>query len=157
MALLGSTPLVDAQDWLRQRVDKGDRCPCCTQFSKVYRWSLYSTAAQALILFYKIGGTTEYVHVNQLKDLGYKGQGDASRLRFWGLVEEEPATRPDGGRAGYWRVTQLGEQFIMNLTSIPKYVRVYDGRVLNFVPAPLITIKDALGTKFDYDHLMQGI
>lgn len=54
-----SMPLGEARDILRGLVEDGHTCPLCTQHAQVYRWSLYSTAAHALILFYREGGTTE--------------------------------------------------------------------------------------------------
>ena len=155
MTLTTSDTIQAAKQWLHARLDKGAECPVCTQHVQVYRWSLYSTAGHALILFYRLGGTTEFVHSSSLKALGHKGQGDASRLRNWGLLEEEKVRRPDGGRSGYWRVTALGEQFVKGVARVPKYAYVYNNRVLK-LDGPNVSIKDVLGKKFDYAELMAG-
>ena len=153
--LPSDTPLGEVQDWFLSRVDGGVKCPVCTQHAQIYRWSLYSTAAQALMLLYRCGGTTQFTHVNEIKRLGHKGQGDCSRLVKWGLVEEEPVVREDGGRAGYWRVTALGEDFINERSTVGKYVWTYAGDVVER-GGPQISIREALGRKFDYDSMMAG-
>ena len=143
----------DGKAWLRARLIKGDTCPLCHQHAQMYRWSLYSTAAQALILFYRLGGTTDFVHSRDLKDHGHRGHGDASRLLHWGLVEEEKTITGPGARSGYWRVTSLGEQFVLGHVNIPKYAWVYNSGVYK-LEGDLISIHDALGTKFSYSALM---
>jgi hypothetical protein len=131
----------------------GALCPTCQQHAQVYRWSLYGTAVQALILFHRLGGTQRYIHSNDIKSLGYRGQGDAARLRLWGLVEREQDRRDDGGRSGYWRVTMAGADFIHDQSRVRKYAWVYAGRVLQ-MEGPYIGIKEALGTRFNYDLMM---
>lgn len=155
MTLADAMPLGEARDWLRQRVGHGAHCPCCTQWAQVYRWSLYATAAYALIIFYRLGGTTDFVYSGRLKDRGHRGHGDASRLTHWRLVVRDEEPREDGGKAGYWKVTALGEAFVLNRKTIPKYAYIYDGRCLRF-DGPPVTIRDALGKRFNYDELMQG-
>lgn len=145
-----------ARDWLREQLDEGAHCPCCTQYAKVYRWSLYGTAIRALALFYRLGGTTQFVHSRDLKGYGHAGQGDASRLRNWGLLEEETSRRQDGGRSGYWRVTARGEAFLHGRISVPKYLHVYNNRVLKH-SGPDVGVRDVLGTRFNYDDLMAGL
>lgn len=147
--------LREAQDWLRQNIDDGAICPCCTKFAKVYRWSLYGTAAQALILFHRLGGTESFIHSRDLKRLGYTGQGDASRLKYWDLVVEEKQRREDGGRSGYWRVTGRGRDFIFGVATLPKYSYIYDDRLLR-QDGPMVSIIDVLGKRFDYRELMAG-
>lgn len=154
--LLPGATLAEAQQWLRERVDKGAPCPCCTQHTKVYHWPLYSTAVQALKLYYQLGGTTEYVHSNALKAHGHRGQGDAARLRMWGLVEREKDARPDGGKSGFWRVPVKGEQFLLGLITIPKYCNYFDGRVLGF-DGPNVDVRHCLGTAFNYDEFVRGL
>lgn len=154
MTFTDDMTLGQARAALRELVDEGHICPCCRQLAKVYRWSLYSTAAHALLLFYRLGAATEYVHSSRLKEHGHKGQGDASRLRLWGLVERDERRREDGGRSGYWRLTDKGLAFAKAETAIPKYVYVYDGRLLKSGGDP-VTIRDVLGKNFDYDEIMQ--
>lgn len=147
------TTLQQVQNWLRQHADTGVDCPACTQRVQVYRRKVTSGMARALIDIYR-AGALDWIHVPSI----LTGQrADEGKLAYWGLIEEEKIKRPDGGRAGYWRVTPRGELFLRGQLSIPKYARVYNGRVLGFDSTEMVTIKDALGTKFDYTELMAGL
>jgi hypothetical protein len=152
----GSTTLLEAQEWLRERVDHGAACPCCTQFAKVYRRKINSSQARALIVQYRHYGSV-WAHLPALRMLqGAQHSNEEPKLRYWGLLEEESDRREDGGRAGWWRVTDLGERFVLGQARVEKYARLYDGRCLNLA-GPFVSIQDALGNKFNYDDLMQGI
>ena len=145
--------LGDTRDWLRPKVlDGGETCPCCDQWAQVYRWSLYTTAVMLLTKFYRTVARLTFVHS---KAMAHKGQGDAARLRLWGLVEGEKERRPDGGKSGWWRVTDKGEAFLRGQQAIPKYVFVYKARALRF-EGPAVTVWDSLGRTFDFDAMMRG-
>lgn len=147
-----SDTLTDARAQLRQDLDRGARCPCCTQFAKVYRRKINSGMARSLIAMYR---TTPSGWIHLPTQIGARSR-EEGKLAYWGLVEEENALRPDGGRAGYWRLTDTGRAFVRGLVALPKYARVYDGRCLGLDPTSTATIRDALGTAFDYDDLMHG-
>jgi len=147
--------LKDAQDWLRDRIDEGERCPCCTQFAKIYKRRIHATMARELILMHHAVPADEWFHLPTVLSRGAHG-GDITKLVYWELIEEDDQTREDGStRAGWWRVTQKGRWFANGDTTIPRYARIYDGRLLGFT-GEQVTIRDALGTKFDYTLLMQG-
>lgn len=136
--------LAEARTVLRELVDDGHECPVCTQYAKVYRRKIHATMAKTLIAMYRHGGAA-FVHTHE-----------ASQLSWWDLIEEERVRRPDGGRAGWWRLTRRGVEWVLGLSTVQKYARIYDGRVLGLVGPP-VTIRDALGDKFRYDDLMEGI
>lgn len=138
--------LAEARDALRELVEEGHRCPCCTQYAKVYRWALYRGAIGFLSRLYRAGGTTEFVDSKLVKLPGQGGDG--SRLRNFGLVEQESQRRPDGGKSGWWRVTAEGERFLRGQHAVPKYVYVYDNRVLRR-DGPDVMARD-IDTDFDY-------
>jgi hypothetical protein len=85
---------------------------------------------KALVLFYVEGGTTDFVPYSRLRELGHTGTGDVARLRPWGLVESDGAHTADGHKAGNWRVTDLGERFIKGQATVPKYLWLFDGHVM---------------------------
>ncbi len=87
---------------------------------------------------------------------GSRSNREESKLRYWNLIEEDLLRREDGGRAGWWRVTERGEAWLLERASIPKYARIYDGRCLGLAGGP-VTIRDALGVKFHYRELMVGV
>jgi hypothetical protein len=151
----GSDTLDDAQAWLRKRVDHGERCPCCTQFAKVYRRKIGSRQAWALITFYR-RRALDWGYAPEVLPATASSQSDFSKLRYWGLIESSNEQRDDGGPAGWWRVTSLGEQWVHVACAVPMYARVYDNRCLGLVGDP-VTIRDALGTRFNYDDLMRGV
>lgn len=147
------TPLAQLKAWLRSEADNGATCPVCEQHVQVYRRKINAGMARSLIEMYRAGGLG-WIHVPTQVGARSREEG---KLAYWGLVEEEKILRPDGGRAGYWRVTPLGELFLRNQCTLPKYARIYNGRVLSLDPREKVTIKDALGARFDYSELMMGI
>lgn len=151
MTLPDDVPLGEAKQWLRDRVDDGAPCPCCGQLAKVYRRRVNSGMARSLITMWRKAGL-EWVHLPT--EIGARSR-EEGKLAYWGLAEEATEKREDGGRAGWWRVTERGRQFVLGLTTIPRYALIYDGRRLRFDGEP-VTIRDALGAKFDYDQLMAG-
>lgn len=145
--------LEEVREWLRDRVDDGAKCPCCTQFAKVYRRKITVQAARVLIRMYHAAGT-DWVN---LPDLIERKGADEAKPRYWGLLEAMEGTRPDGSsRVGWWRLTPEGVAFVRDELRVPKYARIYDGRCLSLEGDP-VGIRDALGTKFRYDELMAGV
>lgn len=151
MSFPDSTPLGTIRDWLRKHADKGTVCPACTQTVKVYRRKVNSGMARSLIAMYVIDA---YGWIHLPSQIGARSR-EEGKLAYWGLVEESPDPREDGGRAGWWRLTAAGRAFVQQQKAIPEYARVYNGRVLGFDGA-MVSIVDALGTKFNYDDLMAG-
>jgi hypothetical protein len=149
-ALLG-----EAREWLRQeaQVGAGASCPCCTQHTKVYRRPLNANMARLLIAFYRAAGR-DWAHRGIIEDK----TGDLAKLRYWGLIEEDPAKREDGGRAGWWKVTDLGEEFVRRIAKVPKHALIFDGRLRRLDDSSgYVTITDTLGKKFNYSELMTGV
>lgn len=146
--------LAEARAELRELVDAGHECPCCRQLAKVYRRKIHARMACGLILMYRAGGATQYVHAPTVTRSG--DSMEVSKLRYWSLIEEERAVRPDGGRTGWWHLTPLGVRFVTGGVRLPKYARLYDGRSLGLDPSELVSIHDALGDKFNYTELMEG-
>lgn len=146
--------LGEARALLRTLVDEGHRCPCCSQFAKVYKRKVHASMARGLIQAIRAGGRQKFVKPGDF--LTIKQNCDFAKLAYWQLTVEEPTLREDGGRAGWWWVSDLGEQWIRMQATIPKYARIYDSRILGF-EGPPVTIRDALGKTFDYAELMAGL
>lgn len=150
--LLGEyVSLGHAKAWLRSRIADGEKCPCCGQMAKVYRRRVHHTIARALIDLYRFGLEEEdyWVHVPSR----ISPACEVGKARYWSLVEEAQVIRADGGRAGWWRLTDAGVMFVRGLTLIPVHVLIYDGRCLGF-EGELVSIADCLGNKFSYAQLM---
>lgn len=142
--------IAEAQQWLAERITTGARCPCCNQYTRVYRRQINSGMARSLIAMYLHGPQGQWVHLPTQVGARSREEG---KLRYWGLVEEQVAVREDGGRAGYWRLTDAGRQWVTGQTTVPKYVIVYNNTVLRTSGGP-VHITDALGKKFNYNELM---
>jgi len=159
MHVTPNVTLREAKDWLRDHLGDGAHCPCCTQFAMVYQRRIHRGMARVLIAMWRAAGQ-EWVYLPDLvKSLTGVGR-DESFLRFWDLIEESKDQRPDGGRAGWWRVTPLGEQFVKREVTVHQIVNIYDDRRVRprrGAPAfqgPQIDIVDALTKRFDYAELM---
>lgn len=156
--------LARAQEWLRARVKKGAECPCCKRFARVYDRKLPSASVRVLIALYRLEGKEgrEYVQLpplldqlglSTLKRTAHQG-GYATLSHHWALIEAKPGERKDGSkRVGWWRLTDLGREFVLEQTKVSKYARLYGQRLLRVHGEP-IGIRDALGNHFDYRELM---
>ena len=142
--------LEEAKAWLRERVDKGEKCPCCTQYTRVYARNINKRMVQAMLNLYMHGGTSEFGHLPDMDP----SKGDAAKLVYWGLIEEENLQREDGGRAGWWRVTTYGESFLKGHVRLPKYARIFDGRLLGLDGTETVMVDDCWGELFDLRKLM---
>jgi hypothetical protein len=149
-----SDSLGDARAWLREQVTTGGAsCPCCRQFAKIYRRRLHSGMARALVLMYRAHGCDWQDKTQTLRGVGSAAR-DESLLRFWGLIEEDPRRREDGGRMGWWRVTEAGANFVEGRTRAASHVVVYNGSKIRLDAEKTISIREALGENFNYDELM---
>jgi hypothetical protein len=142
--------LAMAKAWLSDRLDKGAHCPCCGQFARIYRRQINAAMARTIIAMYH-HDAHDFMHLPTVAGYG----GDAAKLVYWGLIEEEALIRADGGRAGWWRLTSDGRAYVLGQLKVPQYAAVYDGRLLPDSPhGPPRDIRDALGKRFDYSELM---
>ena len=146
-----SDRLGDARAWLReQAADKGAKCPCCSQFTKVYRRRLNANMARLLVVMYRHCGLG-WSHASTLGD----GTGDLAKLRYWGLVEDSGHTPSGGIRPGWWRVTEAGEALTLGHTTVPAHALVFDSKLIELdTSRGEISIRDALGDHFNYELLM---
>jgi len=148
-----NSTLEQSREWLRKHLNDGARCPCCSQFAKIYRRKINAGMARSLIEMWQVAGC-DWVHLPTAIGARSREEG---KLAYWALVEESTEPRDDGGRAGWWRVTPKGRAFVAGLTRVPKYAHIYDGRCLGFDDTELVGIRDCLGSRFNYDDLMGGI
>jgi len=149
-------PLGDAREWLREAANKGAKCPCCTQRAQVYRRTITSTMARSLVHCYRTAGVDTLFHLPTVLNGDPVTYGsDTAKLAYWRLMAEEPRTRDDGGRAGWWTVTSDGSAFIHGYLNVAKYARVYDGRCLGFEGEP-VSITQCLGKRFNLEALLEG-
>lgn len=147
--------LEEAKQYLRENWDEGANCPCCTQFVKIWREPIH--AGQAVWLIYLVKAyqqDKEWVSVKDINSKAGMRGGDYAKLRYWGLIEQMPAnTDPTKRASGYWRPTEQGISFAEGHITVQKKTKTYDKKLLGF-EGELVSIHDALGTKFNYEELM---
>ncbi len=145
----------------RDRLEDGVDCALCGRHAKIYAKPLYAAMGRALLHVYRYfqrPDAEEWVHMGQL--LGTKPEahsyagGDPSKLVLWGLLEARPGERPDGShRVGFYRLTQLGRDFVEGRVMVHRRVRTYAGKVLGFA-GPQVTLSDVLGEAFSLTELV---
>lgn len=151
----------DAKLWVQANLRHGVTCPTCGQFAKLYRRPINSTMAYALVLIYHASrGGAGWIHVAQFlvktKNDSTIAGGDVVKLRYWGLLERQKDRREDGSdRVGMYRITEVGKKFVEGKIAVPAYVYLYNQLLLR-LSEEMVTITEALGSKFSYDELMKG-
>jgi hypothetical protein len=108
--------------------------------------------ARGLISQYRLAGM-EFAHTPTTAG---SVTHEFSQLSWWQLIEEQLERREDGGKAGWWRITGLGKQFVRNEIEVAKYAYVFDGKCLGWDNDEHASIVDALGERFDYRELMDN-
>lgn len=150
--------LIQLRADLRKKLDDGAKCPLCDQHAQIYRRKINSGMAKSLIAMYRQGivpgGGTDYMHIPTV--IGSRSR-EEGKLAYWQLIEEEAVHRPDGGRAGYWRLTWRGQCFVEGRIRLPKYAEIYAGKVVGMDSTEMISIHEALTEKFNYADLMAGV
>jgi hypothetical protein len=156
-----------ARAWVQQvaRTKEGGVCPCCDQMVKVYKRTITSSMAYALILierYYRTAPLGQWLHVpDYLTDTSTLGPpvrgGDWSKLRFWSLIEpKDDEVRDDGSaRVGLYRLTELGRLWALNLTRVAKHAYIYNNALLKLDDSKTLSVVEALGNGFRYDTLMK--
>lgn len=147
----GGPSINDARRSLREQLADGTTCPVCDQYAKIYRRKIHANMAHTLFDMYRVAGRSWCY----LPDIPQKSR-DTTFLALWDLIEEETTRRDDGGRAGWWRITLAGEEWLLGKRKVPKYVYVYNGEIHGTDGEPW-SIKDALGKKFSYNELMENV
>lgn len=164
--------LEHARLWLGRRLLDGATCPCCEQHAQVYKRPLTSSMAYVLMIIGRESpmitpALRRPVHVptlivEKIKNASVAAavRGDFAKLRYWGLLEEVIGERPDRANVkasvGYWRITQEGIVFVAGMSRVPSHVYLYNGERLDKPVETTVDIREALGTKFNYDEVVHG-
>jgi len=152
------TSLTEARGWVEKMKKDGCICPCCTQISKIYKRKLYSTMAFELIKIYKLTKGDDKDDFINIKEINNRGGGDFAKLALWELVVEKPKDPEETvtRTSGLWKITEKGNLFVQGKLNVATHVFLYNAKVLGFSETNT-TIKEALGKKFNYVELMNGI
>lgn len=154
--------LEDAKTYVLSKRDEGVPCPCCGQYCKVYPRSLNAAMARFLIWLVREyetrkktdAATDLWVSVNDGPLIqNRKGGGDFAKMEHWGLIEQMANDDDTKRTSGFWRPTQSGIDFVYHRITVPKKAVLYLNECVGF-SGEKINIREALGTKFDYQELM---
>lgn len=162
------TTIEEGKQFLTEHWLEGVCCPVCMQKVKLYKRPLNSQMARALLLIYRhfaadarlAKDSSYWLDVNDfLLQCGVNsGEANVALLRHWALIERKPERQKDGNRAGLYRITELGCRFSRGAVTVPKYVLLFNDRLYEPTkPFKRITVKEALGEKFNYEELTAGI
>ncbi len=142
-------------DLFSEAKSSGYRCSCCGQWCKMYTRRLSGTMAAVLLLMYR-HGKLDWTHTEDfLKSIGRPGlRADFHKLTFWGLLEKKEGKKTDGNpRNGFYKITGRGIAFCIGDYKVRAAVKIYNNKNEGF-EGEEITIRQALGVKFNYETLM---
>jgi hypothetical protein len=132
----------------------GGDCPCCGQFTKVYKRKFNAGMARGLIWLVLLD-EPEWTDVPKLAPKWLiKIAGEFAKSAHWGLSEQKPTDDPNQKCSGLWRPTEKGANFVSDSLTIPTHVYLYDNAVIKFTQEET-TIREALGKRFSYEELME--
>ena len=147
------TTIEEAKKFLNDNFEEGTNCPCCHQNVKLYKVKLTGGMASVLIKFYK-ARKRDWVHpIKELKTVN----GDYAKLRHWWLLEKNQIHNyPSLKDSGLCRITTYGISVIVGDCLFPEKIKLYNNKFYGY-SGEQITIRQALGNKFDYEELMNLI
>jgi len=129
------------------------KCRICRRTVFLGKHKIDSAMARALVRMYRF----HQRYGDEWMDYrNYRARGESrkhSLLRHWDLVER--ADRKTGPSAGFWRITELGRDFIDGEVEVPAAAWLYNDTCYGFVKRKT-TIRQALGNKFDLDELLRS-
>lgn len=145
--------------WTRLHNQERQICPCCKRLAVTWRLRIHSTLVHMLIKLYRVsladhGKPDGWVHLNRFAPA--RTGNDFSIVKHWHLAEAMPADESeDKNSSGFYRLREVGVEFVENKMGIPKYMFVFDNKVVR-PGTDIIWVKDALKKGFKYSDLMEG-
>ena len=141
----------------------GADCPCCGKFAKVYVRRANSSMMLCLWALSRASvrePSVEWHHVQAIdaalafrKKPLHWSSGWGAGLAKWGLVEEKPGQGENSRTSGYWKMAQIGKDFLAGTAIIPREIHIYANETIGF-SGERVSFEDALSEKFDYRKLM---
>lgn len=151
-------------------LDDGTDCPCCTRHARRQHRALGCGPARWLIELIYLSEDGEARSTGEilksLKGNNVSGSDATSILPLYGLIVAAPDPKtvenppppgskniPKGRTSGFWKSTKLGRAFALDKIKVPERIVTCLGVPEAFEGDP-VSIKDALGKKFNYDEIM---
>lgn len=147
----------EAQDYVKEYAEDGVYCPCCERLVKLYKRKLHSEMAAFLFrLVFAYKTHPRWYSTRELVPGTSKSTTDGSYLVHWDLVQKEPAKNNSGGKAGSYKPTQRGIDFVMGEVVVPSHIHMLCGELVGYSD-DYVTFAECIENKFDYDELMKGM
>ena len=127
-----NSSLSEVWAWFRKRLDSGTKCPCCGRFAKNYRRTLTAKMAHGLT---RIEETHPKGWFDAKSLFKRSSARDWSVTKHWGLVKAKP------GKAGIWKLTKLGRQFVRGKVEVHRRATVFNDKCLG-LDGDMVTIQD---------------
>lgn len=139
--------------WRTLRDEGETHCVACDRYMKVYPRKILPDMARFLLwLVHRHQQSGQWSHVREYSDTR---SGDYAKLLYWDLIEPRYSDDGSGRRqSGYWRPTEDGVRFALGHLAVARHALVFDNAVEGYAGGAVF-IREALGTRFDYDELMQ--
>lgn len=115
-------------------------CPCCSQPKTEYKQGLSLGIVRALFEAYRLHRCRPFKPGDE-ETLDHGQKNNWQKLRYWGLVVKDPRAAGQE-KSGWWRVTALGEDFLVRGTRVTRFVWTYRGEVMEIDHGTLVTAVD---------------
>lgn len=153
--------LSEARNMVQEKIKEGVACPCCSQWVQKYRYSFHSGMVKALVYIYlayenKEVKEGEFFHVEKyLKEKKVNFHGYHSKLKFWGLIEQQENDDFSKKYSGFWRITEKGRDFTQGNIALPMYAWLHNGELFGF-EGKEVTIEQIKTKNFNYSEMMNA-
>lgn len=133
----GASSLAQVQEWAEEHSrGLGCYCPVCDKIVKIRRYRVYLANVCFLVTLRELQRDPEweasfgFVRINGPRKLPGLGMSNGyANLKFFGLLEHL-GRENDGDTRGFWRVSLFGRRFLDRRETIPRYVWVYNNKIL---------------------------
>ena len=144
--------LEEARQYLKDNWLTGVPCPCCKQFVKLYPIKMPSQAVSDLIRLYNLSDGMYGVSHHVTKFSNQTSRAFA-KLAHWGLIEADINQNTKKRTSGMWSLTAKGREFVAGERLIQEKAYIFNMKCYGY-SQKMISIRIALGNKFNYEELM---
>lgn len=153
----------EAKDFIEKNKLDGVICPCCNKHVQKYKRKLNSGMCLFLIGLYRCHRknlfTDGFTNKEVMAEMKINTSSlDYSVMKHFGLMEEikkeDKEFNNNTKKSGYWKITDKGKSFVKGLGVSFSHVMLYNNNPEGFSGST--NIKKALGSKFNYQELMNA-